>query len=106
MPYKVFFTHTFEKKLAKSEKSFQIRVDKILDRLMENPFTGKPLDVPWFREKKLGKQRIYFLVYEELKSVYLVNLSEKKDQQAIINSIRLLLDIYKKEIKELLKKKI
>lgn len=103
--WKIFFTVTFEKKLEKSEKSFQDWVEKILDQFAENPFVGKPINVKWFREKKHGKSRVYFLVYENLKSVYLVNLSEKKDQQVIINSILLLLDFYKKEMEEMDKDK-
>ena len=101
--WKVFFTVTFEEKLKKREKSFQDWVEKILDQLEENPYVGKPLNVKWCREKKFGKLRIYYLIYENLKAVYLVNLSEKKDQQAIINSIMVLLDVYKKEIEELAK---
>lgn len=101
--WKVFFTATFEEKLKKCEKSFHEWVEKILDQLEENPFVGKPLDAKWFREKKFGKLLIYYLIYENLKAVYLVNLSEKKDQQAIINSIMILLGVYKKEIEELAK---
>ncbi|MCR4335476.1 MAG: hypothetical protein NUV57_02980 [archaeon] len=101
--WKVFFTATFKEKLDKSEKDFQNWVEKILDHVEENPYVGKPIDVKWFREKKHGKQRIYYLIYADLKSVYLVNMSEKKDQQAIINSILLLLDVYKKEIEEISK---
>ncbi len=101
--WKVFVTATFKEKLDKSEKEFQDWVEKILDQLEENPYVGKPIEVKWFREKKHGKQRIYYLIYQNLKSVYLANMSEKKDQQAIINSILLLLDVYKKEIEEISK---
>ena len=101
--WNVFFTATFKEKLDKSEKDFHDWIEKILDQLEENPYVGKPIDVKWFREKKHGKQRIYYLIYKELNSVYLVNISEKKDQQAIINSIKLLLDAYKKEIEEMSK---
>lgn len=101
--WKVFLTEIFEEKLSKHQKDFQDWVEKILDQLEMNPFVGKPLKVKWFREKKYGKIRIYYLIYENLKSVYLVNLSEKKDQQAIISSIMLFLDAYKKEMEELVK---
>lgn len=94
--FKVFFTGVLEKKLEKAEKNFQLWVEKMLDRLAENPFAGKPLGTKWIREKKFGKYRIYYLVYEKSQIVYLVNLSDKKDQQAIINSIKLLLGVYKK----------
>lgn len=100
--YKVFLTAVFEKKLAKMDGAFKQWFEKALDQLAENPFTGKPLGVDWFREKKHGKHRAYYLVYGNVKSVYVVNLSEKKDQEAIINSVKALLDVYKKELDELL----
>jgi mRNA-degrading endonuclease RelE of RelBE toxin-antitoxin system len=103
LTWKVFFTGTFEEKLEKSEESLKNWLEKILDQLEQNPFVGKPIKVNWFREKKFGKHRIYYLIYENCKSVYLVNMSEKKDQQAIINSIELLLEVYKKEIEEMSK---
>jgi len=99
--YKIFLTQTFESKLENTEKSFKNWFEKILDQITENPFVGKPLSVKWFREKKFKKYRIYYLVYKNVQSVYIVNLSDKKDQQKIINSILLLLDVYKKEIEEI-----
>jgi mRNA-degrading endonuclease RelE of RelBE toxin-antitoxin system len=101
--YKIFYTATFESKLEKSERTIQEWLEKILDQLVENPFVGKPIRVKWFREKKFGKYRFYYLIFEDLKSVYFVNMSDKKNQQTIINSILLLLDIYKKELEELQK---
>ena len=100
--YKVFLTAAFEKKLAKMDGTFKGWFEKMLEQLAENPFTGKPLGVDWFREKKHGKHRVYYLVYENVKSMYVVNLSEKKDQEVIINSIKLLFDMYKKELDEFL----
>ena len=94
-------TQTLETKLEDTEKSFKEWFEKILDQLTENPFVGKPLSVKWFRKKKFKKYRIYYIIYENIQSVYVVNLSDKKDQQKIINSIMLLLDVYKKEIEEM-----
>lgn len=70
--------------------------------MAENPFVGKPLSVKWFRKKKFKKYRIYYIIYENIQSVYVVNLSNKKEQQKIINSIMLLLDAYKKEIEKIM----
>jgi len=100
--FSVFVTHTFESKLLKQDKKFKAWGEKVFDQLAANPFAGKPLGVRWFREKRFENFRIYFLVFEGKKSVYVVNLSTKKDQQRIINSIWLLLDTYKKELEELL----
>lgn len=68
-----------------------------------NPHVGKPLDYKWFREKRLDGYRMYYLIYENLKSVYIIALSDKKDQQKTINTIRLFLHKYKSEIETLLK---
>lgn len=106
MPYKIFTTPEFERKLAAAEKSFQDWAKKIAGQLIENPFVGKPLGRRWFREKKFGKYRIYFLVYESLTSVYIVNISQKKNQQEIINTVWRLLEVYQKEVEELNKEKI
>jgi len=96
--YRVFYTATFEKKLAGLEKEVKEWVEKIADKLAENPFVGKPLGVKWFREKKFGKHRVYYLIYEEMQSVYIVNISDKKNQQAVINSARAMLEVYRKEL--------
>lgn len=102
--YRVFYTAVFERKIEKMEKDFKEWLEKLLDKIVENPYAGKPLNVKWFREKKFGKYRVYFLVYENVKAVYFVNLSEKKDQQQIINSINMLLDMYRGEIENLVNK--
>lgn len=60
-PHKIFITKTFEDKLEKCGKEFSVGIDKIFDQLAENPCVGKPLGAKWFREKKHGKYRIYYL---------------------------------------------
>jgi len=102
--FNIFVTQTFQSKLLKCDKKFGGWVEKVFDQLAINPFAGKPLGVKWFREKKFENFRVYFLVFEDKRSVYVVNLSTKKDQQRIINSIWLLLDTYKKELEDLLSK--
>ncbi len=102
--FRVFVTETFQSKLAKEDERFKAWVEKAFGRLAINPFTGKPLGVKWFREKKFENYRLYFLVFENKQSVYVVNFSMKKDQQKIISSIRLLLDSYEKELEDLLGK--
>ncbi len=98
MTFKVYRSETFNKILTKFPKDFKEWVDKIESQLINNPYIGDPIKVPWFREKKKDKYRIYYLIYEELKKVYLVNISEKKDQQKVINAIWFLLENYKEEI--------
>ncbi len=100
--YVVYRTQLFDKKLEDFSKDFIDCINKFEDQLVINPNVGKPLGVKWFREKKLGKYRMYYLIYEDLKAVYIVTLSSKKDQQKTINTIKHFLDVYRKEIENLI----
>lgn len=42
--------------------------------------------------------RIYYLVYEEFKAAYLVDMSEKKNQQKTIETIKLRAEIFRNEM--------
>ena len=102
--YKVFRSVGFQEEIAKYDKSIQDRVDKIEDELVENPYSGKPLGIRWFREKRYENYRIYYLIYDDLESVFMVGISDKKDQQKVINTIKLLLDLFKRELGNLIDK--
>ncbi len=104
MAYEVFHSQTFDKELEKFSNEFREWVDKMEDQLVENPYVGDNIRVPWFREKKYDKYRIYYLIYDNIKAVYMVGISGKKDQQKVINTIWLLLDNFQDEIKSLVKK--
>lgn len=58
--YKVYHSSRFDRELAKFPVVFQDRVDKIEDQLVDNPYLGSPLNVKWFREKRIDKYRIYY----------------------------------------------
>ena len=102
--FKVYHSARFNRELSKLGVDFQRRVDKIEDEISENPYTGKPLNVKWFREKRYGSHRIYYLVYEDLKSVIFVGISDKDNQQQVINTNRLLFSYFREEIEKLLEK--
>lgn len=102
--FKVFHSERFNRELKKYERILSDYVNNLEDKLVDNPYTGKPLGFDWFREKRLEKYRIYYLVYEDLKSVFMVAISEKKDQQKVINTIKLLLDYFKEELKKLIER--
>ena len=101
--FRVIFSRHFSEKLAKSEKDFQSWVENILDQLAINPYVGKPLGTKWLREKKFGKKRMYYLLYEEFSAVYLVGISEKKDQPETIALIKLKLNLFRSELEAILK---
>lgn len=104
MVYKLFHSAKFDKELSKFSQDFKNRVDKIEDQLMINPYVGDPLGVKWFREKRIDKYRVYYIIYEDLQSVFIVAISEKKDQQQVINTIRLLFEFFREEIEKLVDK--
>ncbi len=99
--YAVYRTPIFNKKLADFSEAFNNQINRLEDQLVHNPYVGKPLGTRWLREKKLGKYRMYYLIYDDLKAVYIITLSAKKDQQKTIHTIRLFLDTYREEIENL-----
>lgn len=101
--YKVFRSVSFQEEIAKYDKNIQDRVDKIEDKLVDNPEYGNPLGTKWFRESRFKNYRIYYLIYEELEAIYMVAISDKKDQQKTINTIRLFLEFFREEIEKLIK---
>lgn len=79
---------------------FQRQIENIIKQLKQSWNVGQPLGYPFFREKKMDKYRIYFLVYEELDAVLLVTISDKKAQPETIERIKNQLDFYKDLIKK------
>jgi mRNA-degrading endonuclease RelE of RelBE toxin-antitoxin system len=88
---------TWEKIL---QKDYQRQIKEFIKELKQNPLTGKPLGYPFFREKKMGKYRLYFLIYEDVDVVLLITISDKKAQQDTIDSIKSQLDYYKELIRK------
>lgn len=103
MKFKVFRTKTFEKELDRLPKNEKIIVETFEKSLSENPFMGKPLGFVFFREKRLNGRRVYYLIYEDFVVILMVAISDKKTQQATIDSIKEKLDEYYEKVKETLK---
>ena len=61
MQSQTYETETFSKLYGAMEKVEQEWVDKVKQQLRENPDMGKPLRFDWFREKKFGDKRMYYL---------------------------------------------
>jgi len=81
MVYKGDYTNEFEKDFNKLDKSIRIEIKKVLIGLEENPYTGKPLGLKYFREKKVKGYGIYYLIYDNLSIIYTIAISTKKKQQ-------------------------
>ncbi len=102
--YAIYHSSRFDKELEKFGNDFKVWLDKMEEQLVKSPYSGDPLGVKWFREKKYKNYRVYFLVYDDISSVFMVGISDKKDQQKVINTIRLLLDFFRDELERLAKK--
>lgn len=91
-------TDTFSELYEACEKSEQEWIEKIKDQLAQNLRVGKPLHYDWFREKKLGNKRLYYLINESTKKAILIAFGTKKELQRIIQHILLNKERYLKYI--------
>ena len=100
--YAVYRTAKFDKELSKKLSKEEQREVEALEKsqLTDNPYTGDPLGYRFFREKKLGGKRVYFLVYDDLKAVLMVAISDKRTQQDTINEVKNKLKDYYFVVKE------
>ena len=98
--FEILITEEFENDFNKLDKSLKTRIGKVIEQLKTSPYAGKPLGYPFFREKKIGKYRLYYLIYKEFLVVFMIAVSEKKDQQATINSINRLIPFYREEVRK------
>lgn len=102
MQFRVFRSEWYEKKIGKLSIQERTRVDKFEQELKEQPYSGKPLGYPFFREKKFDNKRLLFLVYEEHQAIFLVTVTDKKTQQMAIDLIVKNLDRYQETIRTII----
>ncbi|QQG38812.1 MAG: hypothetical protein HYS32_04410 [Candidatus Woesearchaeota archaeon] len=104
--YAVFRTAKFEKEVSKQlSKENIIRLENLEKKqLRMNPKVGDPLGFNFFREKRINGKRVYFLIYDDLKAVLMIGLSDKKTQQETIDIIKGNLGEYYNIIKEAIKR--
>ena len=105
--FRVFKTAQFDSDYSGLDKREKGRVEKILKQLVEKgDQVGKPLSgLGFFREKKFGSKRLYYLVYEEVLIILALAISDKKAQPVTINKILLNLAEYQRYVFETLRKK-
>lgn len=95
--FRVFKSPKFKKVAEKSLDKIELEeLETFINELKQGNTFGRPLSYPFFREKKIGGKRIYFLVYDEIQVVLLVNVSNKKYQQETIDEIKFLFPAFKK----------
>jgi len=100
MKYRVLISETLEKKIEKFAPHLKKRLERLKRTLEDNPFTGKPLRYDFFREKKWGPFRVYYIILKNMLIVFLLEFSDKKDQQRVIESILIDMDDIIAEIKK------
>lgn len=103
--YAVFRTQKFDKEFIKQlSREEQLQIEKFeKEKLTQNPYLGDPLGYEFFREKKIKGKRVYFLVYDDIKAVLMVGISDKKTQQETIEGIKSRLNEYHEVVKEAIK---
>lgn len=102
--FRVFTTREFENRFEKLDESENKQVREIMSQLKEQgDSVGKPLGRNYFREKKFGGKRLYFLVYKEFMVVLSVAISNKKTQQETIDKIISRIKSYEEDIIKQLK---
>ena len=102
--FRVFTTKEFNDDFNKLDESDKKRVRKIMEQLKEQgDNVGKPLGKQYFREKKFGEKRLYFLIYKQFTIILAVGISDKKMQQITINKIISEIKEYEKFIVKKLK---
>ena len=99
--FRILTTSVFDKLFEQLSRVEKERIIKLKDSLKLNPFSGKPLGYCFFREKKIGGNRLYYLIYEDKLIILFVFYSNKKMQQQTINKIKFELEKYKAYVKSI-----
>ena len=105
--YKVFFVLNFKKKVKKllNKKELEELENFIENELkVKGDLVGDQLTYPFLREKKITGKRIYYLVYQDIAIILVIEVSNKKTQQKTIDEIKKYLPEYKKLAYELYNK--
>ncbi|MBI2575541.1 hypothetical protein HYV82_06675 [Candidatus Woesearchaeota archaeon] len=101
---RIFKTASYDEDYKRLDYSEKLRVDSIVKGLFDAGYvTGKPLGLPFFREKKFGGKRVLYLVYKPKSAILLLAIIDKKMQQATINAILLRLEEYERHVSEKLR---
>jgi len=104
--FRVFTTREFDNDFNNLDESDKKRVRKIMKQLKEQgDKVGKSFRKSYFREKKFGEKRLYFLIYKQFTIILAVGISNKKIQQITINKIISKIKEYEKFIVKTLKDK-
>jgi len=103
MEYSVYIHPTVYKEvILKLSSNNQDRINNLVQQLAVNPYVGDQLQIKYIREKRFDDKRIYHVVFEDLKAVLIVVISDKKTQQKTIDSIKLNINKYRDYVKSIM----
>ena len=76
-------TKEFEKSfrdITKKDKQLRERIIKSIEKLKDNPYSGKPLsyDLTGLRSLRVGKYRVIYKIDEENKVIWLITVGHRK----------------------------
>lgn len=99
MVYSVFIHPSiYQEVILKLSSNDQNRIDNLVQQFTQNPYVGDSLQIKSIREKRFDGKRIYYVVFDDLKSVLIVGLSGKRIQQRTIDSIKSRLNNYREYV--------
>jgi mRNA-degrading endonuclease RelE of RelBE toxin-antitoxin system len=101
MIYAVYSLGVFDREVEKLSPDYSSKIEKIFFQLKENPYVGDQIRYKFFREKRIKEKRVYYLIYDDLKIVLMVAISDKKAQQETINRIITYFSEYRKYAEKL-----
>jgi len=77
----------FAKHCLRLEKDELDWISRMKDQLATDLLVGKPLRFSWFREKKFGNRRLFYVINENTKRALIISFESKKEQQKVINNV-------------------
>lgn len=82
--YRVIYTHLFENKIKKFKKDRELVVElkKKIEKLLSDPFIGKPLEYPLLNFRSIrvkGKYRLIYKLNENSEELVLVAFGHRKN---------------------------
>src|SRR3989344_1415729 len=81
-------------------KDLQKEIETFIKDRKKGSKIGQSMGFPFFKEKRIDGRRVYFLTYEDMDTVLLITISDKKAQQDTIDRVKKDLTYYNKLIRK------
>lgn len=103
--YRVFRSDAARRIISTLPHTYGQRIGRIEQNLALHPMAGNPLRYTFFREKRVSEMRVYYLVYEDIRIVLIIGISDKKAQSAFIDWVCKSLPEFRRHLEELLRRR-